>query len=253
MFRRSPSECKTAMPQVAADERVYAIGDVHGRADLLDDLLEVIAADAAACDDGRRTTLVLLGDYVDRGEDSAAVLERVASLRAQGAVCLRGNHELALLAFIDDPLAGAGWLEFGGLQTLASYGVPLPGRRAPAALAAAAATLAERMGAHLTFLRDGLAALYESGSVVFVHAALAPGVALSKQDDTALCWGDDRFLHRGWKRGRLVVHGHYAAREPVEAAGRVCIDTGACFTGRLTALRLDGGRKWLQAPARTTP
>lgn len=237
-LRRRPDERSGRLPQVAPDERVYAIGDVHGRADLLDALVATIAADAARFDDGRTPRIVLLGDYVDRGEQSATVLQRVAALRAEGAVCLRGNHEAALLAFLDAPEEGAAWLGFGGLQTLASYGVRLPGPRDRRALGEAAAALAAALGPAQALLRD-LAATHVSGDVVFVHAALVPGVPLERQEDAAMLWGDRRFLVRGWEPGRLVVHGHYAGAAPEVAAGRICVDTGAYHSGRLTAVRLD--------------
>ena len=228
------------MPQVAPDERVYAIGDVHGRADLLDALLRTIDADAQRLSDGRTARLVMLGDYVDRGERSAAVLARLAQLAAAGAICLAGNHEAALLAFIARPAEEAAWLEMGGLQTLASFGVRPPAFRDRRTIEATAAALAAAMGPALDFLRNDLCAIHESGAVVFVHAALVPGRPLAAQDEEALLWGDRRFLARGWAQDRLVVHGHTAAAEPVVAPGRICVDTGAYYSGRLTAVRLDG-------------
>jgi serine/threonine protein phosphatase 1 len=235
-------------PRVAADCRIYAIGDVHGRADLLDALLAAIAADAARFADGRAARLVLLGDYVDRGEASAAVLARVAALRQAGAVCLRGNHEAALLAFLADP-GDAGWLAMGGLQTLASFGVRPPNPRDRRAVAAAAAALGAALGPALAFLENDLVTFHESGDVVFVHAALAPAVPLPAQDEADMLWGNSRFLERAWQKGRLVVHGHYAAPAPVQAPGRICVDTGAFYSGRLTAVRLDEGVAFLSAGA----
>ncbi len=234
-------------PRVDERERIYAIGDVHGRIDLLDALLEKIRADAEEQADGRNVRTVLLGDYIDRGEASAAVLARVAALHADGAICLRGNHEAALVAFLDNPASDSGWLDFGGLQTLASYGVALPKTRDSAALRTAAAALSWAMGPHVEFLRRGLVNTHVSGDVVFVHAALVPGRPLEAQNEGALLWGDPRFLQRGWQPDRLVVHGHYAAAELVEAPGRICIDTGAYFSNHLTAICLDDRMRRLAA------
>lgn len=234
-----------APPQVASNARIYAIGDVHGRADLLADLVVRIKDDIARQNDDRAARIVLLGDYIDRGEQSRAVLDQVMALHSEGAVCLMGNHEAALLDFLDEPEESAEWLAFGGLQTLASYGVVLPHRRDRAALQAAADTLRAAMGPHVHFLRDDLLLFYESGNVVFVHAAMDPGVSLDAQSEEALMWGNRAFLERGWRSDRTVVHGHYAALEPVEAPGRICIDTGAYYSHCLTALRLDAVHKFL--------
>ena len=233
-----------SIPRVAAGERIYAIGDVHGRADLLDALLDRIEQDVARCTDGRRTRLVLLGDYVDRGEESPRVLDRVAQLAGAGAACLRGNHEAALLDFVADPVQGAAWLEMGGLQTLAAYGVRPPRLRDPDDVAAAATALVAAMGPRLDLLH-ALATTDVSGTVVFVHAALAPGRPLAAQEEATMLWGNRRFLAEGWDDDWLVVHGHYAAAEPVEARGRICVDTGAYYSGRLTAVRLDDGIAFL--------
>lgn len=240
LFRRpsAPPE-PAAPPRVAEDERVYAIGDIHGRADLLDDLLRRIVTDAQTHSDGRRVTIVFLGDYIDRGENSAQVLERLMRLHDKGAVCLMGNHEASLLDFVDDPVAASRWLDFGGLQTLASYGVPLPTGRDRAQLHNAALTLGARMGPHLGFLRNALLPHHESGDVVFVHAALAPNRPLPAQREDVILWGDEAFLRTGWRADRLAVHGHYASNDVVSAPGRVCIDTGAFYSGVLTAARLD--------------
>lgn len=226
-------------PKVAEGERIYAIGDVHGRIDLLDRLLDKIADDMAQHQDGRTAKLVLLGDYVDRGEASAAVLAKVEALFADGAVCLMGNHEAALIDFIEAPVEGARWLDFGGLQTLASYGIGLANRRDLHGLSGAARALGEAMGAHLALLREHLAPYHQSGDVVFVHAALDPTRTLSEQTEDALLWGDEDFVRKGWRDGTLVVHGHYASPEVVCAQGRICVDTGAYYTNVLTALRLD--------------
>lgn len=237
LFRRTPRA--QVEPTVDSAERIYAIGDVHGRADLLAEMIEMVHQDADRRADGRRTQIVLLGDYIDRGDRSAEVLAQVGALREAGAVCLMGNHEAALLAFVDDPVRDSAWLEFGGLQTLGAYNVAPPGRTDAGALQKAAAQLTYAMGPHLDLLRQRLTLCHQSGNVVFVHAALDPKKTLDKQSPNPMMWGYSAFLAHGWREDAVVVHGHYAADEVVAMPGRICIDTGAYYTNRLTALRLD--------------
>lgn len=233
-------------PRVAESDRIYAIGDIHGRADLLIQLLEQIRNDIRARKDGRRSSIVLLGDYIDRGDASAVALRHVRTLSQAGAICLRGNHEAALVDFVKDPVAGVGWLEFGGLQTLASYGVPIPDRKNAHAVRLAAEALAEAMGPHLTFLESDLPILYQSGNVVFAHAALDPLYPIDRQPMEVVLWGSRRFLKSGWRPDAVVVHGHYATEAVRKGPGRICIDTGAYYSNCLTALRLDSEATILQ-------
>lgn len=244
----SPPVC-AVRPLVAAHERIYAIGDVHGRADLLVELLKQIKADIRRHADRRRIKIILLGDYIDRGDASAETLGHVMTLANAGAICLLGNHEAALLDFMKNPVAGVNWLEFGGLQTLASYGVPSPDRTDPQSLRLTAEVLADAMGPHLTFLRRGLPLLHHSGNVVFAHAGLEPSCPLDQQPSDAVLWGSRRFMREGWRDDAIVVHGHYATDDVCEGAGRIGIDTGAYYTNRLTALRLDAGEAVLQTGA----
>ena len=239
-YRKRSSE--VAAPAVADDERIYAIGDVHGRCDLLEALIEKIGLDAKNRSAGRRDRVIFLGDYIDRGDHSREVLERLILLRQLvGARCtfLLGNHEAALLGFIEDPLEGRSWLDFGGKQTLASYGVAQPSAEPNRAeLLALRDTLHSAMGEHVSFLRD-LSRFARSGDVLFVHAGLDPTFPLELQPDAALFWGHVENGHISGLPGYRMVHGHYAHREPVSEAGRICVDTGAYYTGRLAAVRLD--------------
>ena len=246
--RGAPDEApaRPVEPRVGEDERIYAIGDIHGRADLLVELLAQIRDDIRAHADGRRSSLVLLGDYVDRGDASAEALGHVARLAQAGAICLRGNHEAALVDFVQDPVAGLSWLEFGGLQTLASYGVAIPDRQNPRALRLAADALAEAMGPHLFFLAGELPIVHRSGNVVFAHAGLDPAFPLEEQPTEKVLWGSRRFLRSGWRPDAVVVHGHYASEAVSRGPGRICIDTGAYYSNCLTALRLDAGAAILQ-------
>jgi serine/threonine protein phosphatase 1 len=229
-------------PKVDPAVRIYAVGDVHGRHDLLLSMLGRIADDYESEPDERRCKIVFLGDYIDRGDNSRMVLTslmRLMSGAPRGVTALRGNHEAALLDFIDNPLRNSAWLDFGARQTIADYGVPMPPRRpSDDDLIGLRDALAGAMGEHLDFLRT-LPCHATSGDVVFTHAGLAPGDADALRDTRAMLWG-----HHGsegdWPApGKLLVHGHYDAADPVDRPGRICVDTGAYYSGRLTAVRLD--------------
>ena len=239
--RRAPEPPPISRPD--PDHRIYAVGDVHGRADLLDVLLARIEADAARHHDHRQPILLFLGDLVDRGEHSRAVLDRVlaAVLTWGRVVCLRGNHEAALLGFLDDPVAGASWLNFGGRQTLQSYGIPAPPQNAgPGVLREARRKLAHELNVHGRFLRE-MPSLFRSGGVVFSHSGIDPARPLDAQDDDALLWGNSDFLAGDLPPDIRVVHGHWAQTEAEVTRTRVNVDTGAYYSGRLTAVRLDEG------------
>jgi serine/threonine protein phosphatase 1 len=233
---------KSATWDVADGEHIYAVGDVHGCSDLLDAMIEKIGVDAKTRSAERRHRIIFLGDYIDRGDNSREVIERLLQLKRQfGARVefLSGNHEAALLGFLKDPIEGRSWLDFGGKQTLASYGIaPLSITPDRAELVALRDTLRDAMGGHVAFLR-GLSRLARSGDVLFVHAGLDPVYPVEAQPDAALFWGQIDKGDIPGLPGYRMVHGHYADREPVSEERRICVDTGAYFTGRLTAVRLD--------------
>lgn len=238
---------------VDANERIYAIGDVHGRVDLLNRILEMIARDVAEQTDGRTPKMVFLGDYIDRGDNSREALDVLLSVRedlsAENVVFLMGNHEEAALSFLGDPVGKSEWLRFGGLQTLHSYGVAPPkSNPEPADLISVADALRAAMGPHIDFLAS-MSGMVKSGDVVFVHAGLEPGVELPDQSTQATLWGRSDFIEEGGYDGLRVVHGHYDNAEPVIEHERVCVDTGAYYTGRLTAIRLDDAEKLIVADA----
>ena len=244
-----------AKPISTDGRRIYAVGDVHGRLDLLEPLLEQIRQDAADTAVADKPVLIFLGDYVDRGAGSKGVIDRVIALEREGVfeLCaLKGNHEEALLAFLGDAAFGPTWCEHGGSETLSSYGVSLPLLRMDAeAWGQAQAAFAEALpGEHLSFLSDlSLTAVY--GDYVFVHAGLRPGVALSAQRELDLLWIRQDFL--GARRGfeKIVVHGHTPAEEAYMGDHRIGVDTGAYATGVLTAVRLqDADRRFIQVSAR---
>lgn len=222
--------------------RVYAVGDVHGRADLLGPLERRIARDVAAHPPPAETLVMFLGDYVDRGPASAMVVERLSRGGFAGLTtrCLLGNHEDALLAFLANPLAAAAWLDWGGEATLASYGVVAPIPRDAASLRAAAVALAEAMPlAHHAFLRE-LEISAESGDFLFVHAGVRPGVALDRQRRGDLLGIREPFLGSERLLSHRVVHGHTIAPAVEVLPHRVGVDTGAFATGRLSAVAIEG-------------
>ncbi|WP_415919321.1 metallophosphoesterase [Tateyamaria sp. SN6-1] len=219
----------TPFPALAPDQAFVALGDVHGRADLLNRALNRVGSAQVVC----------VGDYVDRGEQSAEVLR---TLSARGdIICLSGNHESMMLRFIDDPAqAGPRWLRYGGLQTLASFGVrgttPLSDG---AALRRARDTLVEAMGGPLVaWLRD-LPTRWQSGNVAVVHAAADPHTPIADQSSAHLRWGHAAFHQTRRKDGVWVVHGHTIVDAPRADEGRISIDTGAFATGRLTLAHID--------------
>ena len=233
---------------------IYAIGDIHGQLHLLDKLLAKIEADAARWH-AKRRLLVFLGDYVDRGPDSAGVIERLISGLPVGfeAHFLMGNHEAILLDFFDNPETFELWLMNGAGATLASYGVDAPGSDEPlAAFTACRDRFKQALPtAHRTFL-DGLQLTVSYGDYVFVHAGIRPGIALADQMRDDLLWIRDDFLDSEDDFGAVVVHGHTPVPEPEVRPNRIGIDTGVWIYGRLTALRLFADeRDFLMAEDRT--
>jgi serine/threonine protein phosphatase 1 len=230
--------------RLPAGHAAYAIGDVHGRLDLLDDLLARIAEGAKGYRADQPPHLVFLGDYIDRGSESRGVVERLLAdpLPGFSKVYLMGNHEEAMLAFLEGQSDGLDWLSFGGLETLLSYGVPL--RSMPRDEDAVVSLRQSLAGAvpqsHVDFFRN--CALHHSiGDYLFVHAGVRPGVALERQKPTDLMWIRDDFLRSKVPLpGRIVVHGHTICDLPQNRGHRINIDTGAFVSGRLTCLVLRG-------------
>ncbi|WP_424928676.1 metallophosphoesterase [Amaricoccus tamworthensis] len=230
-------------PKIFPDERIYAVGDIHGRDDLLLAMFEAIGNDITAHSDNRVARLVFLGDLIDRGDHSRNVLDiitkTIAAEKENNIICLRGNHEQALLDFIRDPLVKRGWLQFGGLQTIGSYGLTAPrGRTSDAELTRLRDELKQAMGPHLDFLST-LPLSFRSGDVFFAHAGIDPARPLSDQSERALLWGKSSFLTEDGLPGVKVVHGHYDSADVVSTPGRICVDLGAYYSGCLCAVRLD--------------
>ncbi len=220
--------------------RVYAIGDIHGRADLLTELHDMIRADASD-HAGLRKVLVYIGDYVDRGLQSKEVIDIVIDRPLAGfeVVPLKGNHEDLMLDFLEDTRNADIWLANGGKATLYSYGVQSDGNVASdERLEAARKLLLEKVPKrHLEFLND-LSPWHIEGDYLFVHAGIRPRVSLDDQDHREMLWIRDEFLSSNADHGKMVVHGHSISWEPEIKKNRIGIDTGAFASGVLTCLVL---------------
>jgi serine/threonine protein phosphatase 1 len=233
--------------------RIYAIGDVHGRADLLARLLSQIELDLALHPASRPIT-VFLGDYIDRGPASKEVLELLVEWRgAQQAVFLKGNHEDFLLRFLKNPAVLDDWRYCGGLETLISYGLKPPINPTPLEQAELAHGLAGALPAtHRAFL-GALELFFVCGEFLFVHAGLRPLVPIERQSEDDLLWIREEFLL--WEKPfeKLVVHGHTPVHKVDIRPNRINIDTGAFATGRLTCMVFEGADIMLLTDARRRP
>ena len=226
---------------------VYAVGDIHGRVDLLDRLLSRMAAHRASLGP-ERSEIVFLGDYVDRGLRSMDVIDRLLDLplRADRAVFLGGNHEETLLSFLRRPDATADWLSYGGLETLMSYGVDMP-RNIQSSLDGDTLTgLRDRFEKtlpteHRAFF-EGLSGFYETGDFFFTHAGIDPAKPLHRQTPDALRWIREPFLSHGNLYDKVIVHGHTVVDAVEVRNNRINLDTGAYYSGKLSAIALYDGR-----------
>jgi serine/threonine protein phosphatase 1 len=230
------------LPTLLEQDRVYAIGDIHGRSDLLDRMVVEISRDLEAHPVETALT-VTLGDYVDRGSESRGVIERlIRNPFPTPLVALKGNHETLFEAFLDDPCVADQWRRLGGLETLHSYGVPVASMMMGKNYEQAAEDLRTALPpAHLKFLKS----LWTSLSLrqyFLCHAGVRPGVPLDRQREEDLLWIRDEFLSSRADFGKIVVHGHTPTRSPEVLPNRINIDTGAFMTGRLTCAVLDNGR-----------
>ncbi|WP_166418810.1 metallophosphoesterase [Cochlodiniinecator piscidefendens] len=221
------------------DESFYAIGDIHGCDRLLAQLLDKILHDSR----GLSHQIICVGDYVDRGEESAQVLRRLFALHQSEHVnltCLIGNHEDMMLRFIEDPEShGERWLRYGGLQTLASFGVRGAVGANKASMTALRDALKEAMGAPLIAWMQSMPTQWQSGNVAVVHAGADPQLPLRLQDPYVLKWGHPRFQQETRTDDVWVLHGHTIIDKPEATNGRIAIDTGAYATGQLTAAYID--------------
>lgn len=244
-FKRRAAE-PIPLPELPPGERIYAIGDIHGRLDLLDDLLIQIGADDRARGPAA-TTLLFLGDLVDRGPDSAGVVERVRKLAASevNVRVLMGNHEEVFLAAVQQDLPALRFCcRIGGRETMISYGISQEEYER-----LDYNELAERVGQvvppeHVAFM-EGFEDVIVAGGYAFVHAGLKPGVPMAEQRRKDMRWIREPFLDYDGAFDFFVVHGHTILEDIDERPNRIGIDTGAYVTGKLTALGLEGADRWV--------
>ncbi|MEO9971479.1 MAG: metallophosphoesterase family protein [Hyphomonadaceae bacterium] len=217
---------------------VYAFGDVHGRADLLERLFDKVEADINAHAKDENIVLVFLGDYIDRGFQSRDVIDFLLSDRVSKYQCifLKGNHEEALMKFMQEPSFGPRWAGYGGLETLTSYNVRPPRiRTAGEEWVAACDALNEAMPAEHRRFFNTLEISATIGDYVFVHAGLKPGTPIEEQVEDDALWIREEFLNDKSSFGLIVVHGHTPISAPYRDFRRIGIDTGAYLSGKLTA------------------
>jgi serine/threonine protein phosphatase 1 len=244
LFSRTAAPPEPVSAYAPAGSRIYAIGDMHGRLDLLERLRAMIAEDA-----GRhpieRKVVVHLGDYVDRGPDSRGVIDLLAREPLPGfeSVFIKGNHEDRLLEFLVDPGVAPGWMTYGGDAALYSYGVrPPDARKVEDILAAQQAFIAALPPEHLDFLR-ALKLVHIEGDYAFVHAGFRAGVPIEFQTPEDMLWIRNEFLSSDADFGKIAVHGHTITDQPEIRSNRIGIDTGAFATGTLTCLVLEGAER----------
>jgi len=243
LFRSKSTERR---PEGPKGRRAYAIGDVHGRLDLLDSLLADIEADNRARGPAK-TYLIFLGDLIDRGPESRGVIERLLHAPPDFArsIFLKGNHEEFLLGALDGELGMLqNWLVYGGAECCESYGISqgwLINASPPDILPRLATAVPPE---HRTFL-EGMADTFRFGDYLFVHAGIRPGVPLEAQTGKDLRWIREGFLDDRTDHGVVVVHGHTIVEDVEELPNRIGIDTGAYRSGVLTALGIEGANRWL--------
>lgn len=221
---------------------VYAIGDIHGRADLLEILLKKIQADMAASEfESARPAIIFLGDYIDRGPSSRDVVDIILRLESSGQEIqpLKGNHEEALLQFLADPASGPAWFMHGGLATLQSYKIKIPDpSEGEAGLERVRLALIEALGPeHLAFFR-GLKSSFIQDDYAFVHAGIRWGKPFAEQDETDLLWIRQDFLYTDGRAEYVIVHGHTPADSVYIGPQRIGVDTGAYASGVLSSMKL---------------
>ncbi|MDZ4390653.1 MAG: metallophosphoesterase family protein [Gemmatimonadales bacterium] len=248
LFRSRTKVTAPAAPAVPDGTVVWAVGDIHGRLDLLQPLVESIDADLHASV-AMRKVVVFLGDYIDRGPDSRGVLQLLVGLSAAQGVewrFLKGNHEQAMLDFLDVPSAGPRWCEYGGDSALRSYGLRVPElAHRTEAWARVAADLRHKLTAREKAFLETLELSVSVGDYFFAHAGARPGLALDRQSPEDLMWIRNSFLDSKVAFERVVVHGHTPTIDVHADHRRIGIDTKAYDSGVLTALRLEGSQRRL--------
>ncbi len=243
LFRSRAKVTAPNAPAVPSGTVVWAVGDIHGRRDLLVPLVEAMAADLRESQAARKM-VIFLGDYIDRGPDSRGVVRLLSALPSSWGVewrFLKGNHEQAMLDFLEDPAEGSRWCEYGGDSALRSWGLRVPDlAHRTEAWARVAADLRHRLTPEETAFLEGLELSVTVGDYFFSHAGARPGLALDRQSPHDLMRIRQPFLDSREAFERVVVHGHTPAPDVHADGRRIGIDTKAYDTGVLTALRLEG-------------
>jgi serine/threonine protein phosphatase 1 len=241
---REAAKAPLSPPRVPPGQRVYALGDIHGRADLFAALIEAVERDDSARA-AAATTIVLLGDLIDRGPNSAVVLALAEAWQRRRAVrILCGNHEDMLLESLDDIETLRAFLRFGGRETVLSFGIDSDSFDASSYEELQALMASQIPEATIAFIRSFEEQL-QIGDYLFVHAGVRPGIPCEHQLRSDLLWIREPFLNYGGDFGAVVVHGHTIFEQPDIQDNRIGIDTGAYATGRLTAIGLEGSERWL--------
>jgi Calcineurin-like phosphoesterase len=227
-------------PSVPAGLRVYTIGDIHGRLDLLDELVSRIKADIAM-QPPAKPLYVFLGDYIDRGPSSCQTIDRLIEHNERSeSVFLKGNHEQVALKCLSDPSLFDQWMRIGGFETLASYGIKPDDLRSGSSIAILQSAFHNALPqAHFRFFRS-LQTSFACGDFLFVHAGVKPGVELSQQKESDLLWIREQFLTSTEDFGKIIVHGHTPTHRVEIEPNRINIDTGAFATDCLTCLVIEG-------------
>lgn len=233
-------------PLTAFDEVIYAVGDIHGRLDLLEQLMSRIVADFATskAQVGFALTgrIIFLGDYVDRGLDSSGVVSALISLDVPDfeIICLKGNHEAVMLSVLDDPFSFRDWLRHGGVSTLNSYGITVDPNAEPGVLEAARQSFSKNLPEEHRVFLENLPSFHNLAPLFFAHAGVDPDKPLNIQTDKDLLWIRDAFLNNRKPLEAIIVHGHTPQDQPSWDGRRIGLDTGAYFTDRLNCAKIHG-------------
>jgi len=230
-------------PSLPHGVRLYVFGDLHGRSDLLAAMFKVVDADLRSLGNRRRVIHVFLGDYIDRGPDSAGTIDLLLR-RSQSheTVFLKGNHEDLLLRALIDPTYISDWKKLGGTATLTSYGMPRDDALSPSRPGIAQSFLNRAIPPQHKRFMQRLFPFFQWGDFFFVHAGIRPGVPLAQQREHDLLWIRHEFLASDEQFEKYIVHGHTPVAKPDIRHNRVNIDTGAYATGNLTLMSIQGSR-----------
>lgn len=236
---------RSSQVSTPADTRIYVIGDIHGRCDLLKEMQEKINDDIYNSENISKIIKVFLGDYIDRGEQSRQVIDFFLQDRQQEteSIYLKGNHEATLLKFLCDPGILSSWQNFGGLETLHSYGVRLAGMKESGGFETIRQQFLDLLPREHFDFYHSLQKSVSLGDYFFCHAGVKPGVSLEKQREEDLIWIREEFLESNADYGKVIVHGHTPVNQPEIWKNRINIDTGAYLSNKLTCLVLEGDSK----------